>query len=88
MTMTPIDIRYLSTLLAQHERGRLEINTDCPECGDQLPESYLDVLKYGEIHTVLDLREERAIEPIFTVVIGCEGYHIMDSDTGKIKDHS
>jgi hypothetical protein len=87
MLINRIDIAYLADLWQLHREGRLEINTECPECGDQMPQGYNRLLDWSDRHEVIDLRREGGIECVPTVVIGCEGYHIMDSATGKIKDH-
>lgn len=84
------DARYLRTLHALWERGRLEINFDCPECGDRMPDRPRSDLSFSDQHTILILHahDEGATHEhdVFSVVIGCEGYHIMDFMTGKVKD--
>jgi hypothetical protein len=36
---------------------------------------------------VIDTREKGATQCRPTLVIGCEGYHLIDSATGREKDH-
>jgi hypothetical protein len=87
MLINRIDIAYLAALQDRHDEGVLEINTRCPECDSEMPEGYLTLLEFADQHMVIDLRPERGIECVPTLVIGCEGYHIMVAETGKIKDH-
>jgi hypothetical protein len=52
-----------------------------------MPTEYLDLCKWSERHGVIDMRDEGMIHAIPTLVIGCEGYHLIDS-MGREKDHS
>jgi|1185.fasta_scaffold364689_2 hypothetical protein len=82
--ITAIDIRYLNALISLPE---LPIIRECPECGDRMPQGYLDLCNWSERHTVIDTREKGATQCRPTLVIGCEGYHLIDSATGREKDH-
>jgi hypothetical protein len=85
MLMTPTDISYLSTL---SRMTRIDTVIECPECGEVLPDSYLDQLEFARDHGLIDRREIGAPTSDLTLVIGCEGYHILDASTGREKDHS
>lgn len=87
MMMTAIDISYLSELIKRHAEGTLAIVRECTECGDQMPEGYLDLCRWSDQHTVIDTREIGSAACRPTLVIGCEGYHLIDSATGAEKNH-
>jgi hypothetical protein len=87
MLMTTIDISYLHDLSLLIARRSLPIIDRCPECDEIMPTEYLDLCKWSERHGVIDMRDEGMIHAIPTLVIGCEGYHLIDS-MGREKDHS
>jgi hypothetical protein len=45
-------------------------------------------LEFARDHGLIDRREIGAPTSDLTLVIGCEGYHILDASTGREKDHS
>lgn len=84
--MTTIDTHdalYLVNMISLRDAGRLQINHYCDECDlefDSMHDPRLDghiVIPHFKSGT-----RDRSGE--FTVVIACEGYHIMDA-TGQIK---
>jgi hypothetical protein len=81
--ITAIDIRYLNALISLPD---IPIVKSCPECGEEMPEGYLDLCRWSEIHTVIDTRAAGATQCRPTLVIGCEGYHIMEIWAGE-KNH-
>lgn len=88
-TLDMRDAQYMIALTAANEIGELEINRYCPECDHSLINP-IEISPFNDQHIILRIHDHapRAdhTADLFSVVIGCEGYHIMTLE-GKIKNH-
>lgn len=88
------DIAYLNDLRKLINSGKdPDIVIECPECGEVF-EDPIAMDQFNQIHLIMRLHvhdrwgnEYDHTADLFTVVIGCEGYHILDASTGRERDH-